>query len=294
MSQRKSLTCLEGHYFETMLPQHETCLNLRSLTINSLNSYDVKGFQDRDIDLLLGGIGSLESLTIGFEEEVLQAYKTSTMMRFCGDGGALPMASEIVINCIVGEKQRHAQNVSDLLTPESLRLTSFDFDVLLEPSVASFLDFSRLTNLALESCTGVIEALHLLATRQDHYRFRPSQLRSLTIRTELTSVELIAALEGFICSLSELTDLCLLFESPHGGNLSFFPERILNATGKTLKTLIIEGRVGPRHLSSVCNLWPASFESLYPICDSCPNLVELGVALDWNFLSSCLGAEVQV
>ena len=274
--------------------QHERCLNLRSLTITSLNTSDATIWEDSHFNLLLGSIRSLESLTIGFEEEALLGYETSTMMRYCVDGGMLSVASEIVVNYIVSEMQRHADNVSDLLTPESLRLTSFDFGIWLEPSVAFFLDLSCLTTLALESCTGVIEALHLLATRRDHYRFRPSRLRSLTIRAELSSLELMAALDGFICSLSELTDLCLLLESVDGANLSFSPERILNATGRTLKTLIIEGRFGSRRLSNVCTSWPTSFESLYPICNSCPNLVELGMALDWKFLSSSLGAEVQV
>ena len=234
----------------------------------------------RHFNLLLGSVGSLESLTIGFEEEALHAYENCTVVHFFDDVGVLSVASEAVVNNIIGEVQWHAHNVSHLLTPESLRLTSFDFNILLEPSVDSFLDLSSLTTLTLVSRTGVIEALHFLTTRRDHYRFKPSQLRSLTIRAELSSLWLIATFEGFICSLIELTDLCILFESPYGGNLFSFAKRILSATGK-LKTLIIEGGFGPRNHSSRCTSWPTSSELLFTICDSCPNLVELGMALDW-------------
>ena len=273
-----------------MLPQPRICVNLRRLTINSLNASDLPLLQECNLDSLIVNRGSLDSLTIGFEEEALLRYGTYFMWTFMNDGGELSAASRCILEYIARAMQRRAHEVTKMLSPESLRLTSFDAKLFLEPAVSSFLNLSRLTTLALESCAGDIEALDLLSTRPDQYQFRPSQLRSLTFRAEFSSLEMVAALEGFICSLSELTDLCVLFEHIEGDNPSFSPKRILEAIGKTLKTLVIDARYGPRNYSDECTSstsWDDTFlKSLRAICGSCSNLIELGLALDWKFLSS--------
>ena len=64
------------------------------------------------------------------------------------------------ISTTVGELQWHAHNVSDMLTPESLCLISFDFNFSLVPSVASFLDLISMTTLTLNSCIGMPGPLH--------------------------------------------------------------------------------------------------------------------------------------
>ena len=137
------------------------------------------------------------------------------------------------------------------------------------------IDLSKLTTLVLESCSRLDTSLPLLTARA----VKGYSLRSLTVRTELVDDELPQKLEAFICALTDLTDLCLLFE---GDSPGVSTEQILKVHGKTLKTVFIDSRYAPGSPSEADFSESLPWDYLDSIHRYCPNIVELGVSLDWD------------
>ena len=261
---------------------------LRTLAVQALEGVAITHRRIGPLKLLVESRDTLESLTIGFEKEALQAYEEgpSGMAAYIGSGLVLTSLAAIEYLADELEIKRKAGKSSKLRTLVTLRLCSFDLGgLLLKGPMGSFLDLSKLKMLVIESCVGLVEAFEALTASPNRYQFRPSQLRSLTVRTEYT--EDLDIIESFVCSLSGLTDLCLLVEENfHEWELETFSvENIAQSHGETLKTLVLESRVDSR-VSSNYGTSAASYDNLCDICHCCPNLVELGITLEWESIVS--------
>lgn len=231
-------------------------------------------------------MSNLEVLTFGFEEETLQAYECETVGSYSTPGDQLSTQSAAIAKRIMrllkGKQEKDKKPVKSSI--RVLRLSSFDLDaILIHPR--PFIDFTKLTSLLLESCAGLESGLARLKSIASL-----PELCSLTIRTELSCDQLLSSLESFICSLSGLTDLCLLLE---GGLEEVKLEELLEVHGKTLRTLVIETRIGPRRSTArTTSTQPkrhATHSYISEISSHCPNLVELGVTIDWKMFL-CFGS----
>lgn len=291
--QWRSLVCLdiseESHWFSDQVPP---CLE--SLAINFSSVGDENGVPGRLFNQVISRNNrTLKSLAIGFEQEALRAYEKQKIQAHSGANGLLHRKSAIFI-----EKMAEAMKTQQLrgkavgvLTVETLRLSSFDLYAMLRHPSKPFVDFTRLTTLHLESCSGLENGLDYFTSdrgRQDS----PSNLQSLVIRTELGSARLWSLLESFINSLSDLVNLSLLFE---GNPIEVAAETILAKNGRKLKTLVLERRTSPRtSMQRSTSLMSESVASLGDIADFCPNLVELGLNFDWMVVSKSDSQEVWI
>ena len=234
---------------------------------------------------------TLKSLAIGFEKETIRAYEKHEMQAYSGAGGLLQRSSA-VFTAKMADAMKMQQRTSKAvvsLRVETLRLSSFDLYGMLRHPLSPFVDFTRLTSLQLESCSGLEDGLEHFTSdrgRQDS----PLRLRSLAIRTELGSARLCSLLESFVCSLSNLVNLSLLYE---GYPIEKAAEHILTRNGEKLKTLVLEGRFRPRTvIAEGTSLIPNAIDNLSDVAEFCPNLVELGLNIDWMAVSDSNTREV--
>lgn len=240
--------------------------------------------------MLMNSMKTLRELTIGFEREIIQAYEANLIEDFSDSGGILWFASHIASDNLATEwkEQRRASTAFATLSIDSLRLTGFDLHLLLTPSTGAFIDFSKLTCLSLESCAGLADGLKHLMTGTK-LSSRPCRLRSLTVRTELGRDRQWSILESFVSSLSDLISLSILVE---GVATLTDLETMLKTIGRSLRTLVIEERMGPRRtIAESMFILDSPISQLNHIADFCPNLIELGVTLDWSAVDNNLDVE---
>lgn len=289
--QAGSLVCLDisekSHWFSDRVPP---CLE--SLAINFSSVGDPKRAPGTLFNQVISRNNrTLKSLAIGFEQETLRAYEKQEIQAHSGTNGLLHRTSAVFVEKMADamKTQQRRGKAVDVLTVETLRLSSFDLYAMLRHPLKPFVDFTRLTTLHLESCSGLEDGFDYFTSdrgRQDS----PSSLQSLVIRTELGSARLWSLLESFINSLSDLVNLSLLFE---GNPIEVAAETILAKNGKKLKTLLLERRTCPRtSMQGSTSLMSKPIASLGDIADFCPNLVELGLNLDWMVVSKSDSQEV--
>lgn len=272
-------------------------VNLRSLTINSWNTSDFEGLTSLVVNTMSGGppyyqhfwpceiissnISTLKTLTIGFEQHAIREYEAvNSLDAYSALGGRISKDCKLAINdlvpCLKHRRMKSRETITSSI--ENLRLTSFDFDTTLLHAMSSFLDFSKLVSLSLESCAGLPDGLTYWETKTD----LPC-LRSLTIRTELGGDRMWPALDTFICSLIGLTDLSLLME---GDMEELELEDIFKHHGKTLRSLVVDTRTGPRdNTIETTSTQPHKYVSesyITEISKHCLGLIELGITLDWD------------
>lgn len=291
IQQWRSLVCLDisedSHWFSSQVPP---CLE--SLAINLSPAGGAVGVPGTLIhQVILRNNRTLKSLAIGFEQETLRAYEKREIQAYSGTNGLLHRTSAVFIESMADamKTQQRTCKAVDFLTVDTLRLSSFDLYGMLRNPLKPFVDFTRLTALHLESCSGLEDGLDHFTSdrgRQDS----PSCLQSLVIRTELGSARLWSLLESFISSLSDLVNLCLLFE---GQPIDVAAETILAKNGKKFRTLVLERRSCPRtSMQGSTSLISEPIASLGNIADFCPNLVDLGMNLDWMAVSNSDSQEV--
>lgn len=269
---------LESGNADTEYTNSSAFLNITTLAIPSMSQGRLTPPEYWPSELISWHASNLEALTIGFETEMLRAFEFEFLDSYTTSGGRLSSQSVTVVESIIeslkcNQKRNKRAEISSI---KVLRFSCFDLDaILIHPR--PFIDFSKLTSLLLESCVGLESGLARLTSKASL-----PHLCSLTVRTEFSCGQLWSSLESFICSLGGLTDLYLLME---GSLLELKLEGILITHGKTLKTLIIDTRTGPRWkyaptTSTQPQTW-TTLSYLNEISKHCPYLVELGVTIDW-------------
>ena len=162
---------------------------------------------------------------------------------------------------------------------DDLKLRGLDFSAILSDGAHQLINLGTITHLTLESCCELSQALAVLGTS-------PFQkLQSLQIRQENIDAMIIATIEIFLCELPPLTTLSLLFE----GNIrSLTIKPILQSHGPSLRTLTVDLKRFDRSVTrGYRTVWKKHYT--VDIIKKCPNLVELGMPLDWNSMQ--LGGE---
>lgn len=233
-------------------------------------------------DVLARSRKTLKELTLGFERSALVANSDGSMWDYTAHDGEQAERSKDFVKYLMLRLSEPSDDENTILHLESLRLCGFDIYAIAEHQTRSFVDFASLTILSSESCAGLEETLTawLGATHSFPQACVAPNLRSLTVRSETPDTGLQSQLELFICSLRGLTKLYILLEGTDDYALSL--SNILNAHGRTLRCLIWDLRKdsdpSTRGTLRDYNLYSFNFEI---ILESCPDLRELGLALNW-------------
>lgn len=180
-----------------------------------------------------------------------------------------------------------------LLTLGSFELIGLNINKLIRGPL-SLLDFSELTSLSLEDCQDVEDFFTVVQNAnnkqgvetQSLLRLRSFHLRDYSIN-QATNIR--ALLLAFLTSIPGLTNLSILLQANE--RPQDFRDRnfgnVLLTHGKSLRTLLWEERIGRRE--SYVERLNATFPSpkgLIEIAQSCNNLVELSIPIDWRIFSS--------
>ncbi|KAL8771691.1 MAG: hypothetical protein Q9209_002882 [Squamulea sp. 1 TL-2023] len=146
-------------------------------------------------------------------------------------------------------------------------------------------NLSALTSLSLESCRGLEPFFDMLpgsGTDQSSPLVAKLQLRSLYIRYERSNQQLRRKLLNFLTSISGLTNLSILLESPdEPGHY----QEVLERHGRSLRTLVWEERVGRLVGFSALPDRAHLLGDVEAIAEYCPNLIELGIPFDWHIFT---------
>ena len=235
--------------------------------------------------MISSNISTLKTLTIGFEQHAIREYEaTHSLDVYSLPGGLMSKNSKATINDLMSYlKLKRTQSSRRIPSSiEKLRLIGFDLDPTLLDAMGSFIDFGNLVSLRLESCASLHNGLARLENTTSL-----SSLRSLTVRTELGLEVMWPSLESFICSLIGLTDLCLLIE---GDFDALELEDILIHHGETLRSLVVDTRTGPRLNAAESTSAPQQIDGadtyITQISRHCPELIELGITLNWQAVTS--------
>ena len=232
---------------------------------------------------------TLQHLGIGLESRILEG--------FYNDGLNVEeknISDSETFTVALREFDEDAESQAPMLQLQSLKMIGLDLRLMLyghslldgESTMRPIIDLQHLNSLSLESCLYLGTLLPLLAQTSsdgDSVNNLPN-LRSLTIRSERTHRLRSRSLASFLCALSPLKTLRILFSG--GGVLPKLSD-ILLIHGATLETLVWEDRLGQREdlesdrlpLDEECDIEDRASD----IAEYCPNLVELGIAVEWCY-----------
>ncbi|KAL8670575.1 MAG: hypothetical protein Q9168_004888 [Polycauliona sp. 1 TL-2023] len=216
-------------------------------------------------------------MTVGAESDVLRDYQESNQ-------DTLARRFQFVEDALEYFDVGKDPEEYPWLHLRELHLIGLDANKILRPT-SFILPVECLDVLILESCPGLAAALDMLATEmtQSGVPLRAAlRLRSLSVRDESSSQPFRTRLIGFLGAFQGLTHLSVLLEnSDRSGPDDLVP--MLAAHGPSLRSLVWDERSGKR--SSFIppeTLKEPSHIRLQIIAAHCPNLVELGVSMEWK------------
>ncbi|KAI9871580.1 MAG: hypothetical protein M1830_002727 [Pleopsidium flavum] len=226
---------------------------------------------------------SLRHLEVGTELSLAKRYAISGSYN-------LKEQREAADHFLTGLEE--SPNLSVPFNLTSLRLCGLWVDDAFLGDFATQTITRNLKKLGLESCSGSEVFLTALLksfnssvplSQSDTSHSAP-KLTSFTFRHEQPTAVMVDSLDKFISSFSGLEELFVLLDKT---NKMLHPRCFSAQHGPTLKALVWEGRTAPRTSmavdTSIITKGPSSADAhLNEICNSCPNLVELGIALDWD------------
>lgn len=231
-------------------------------------------------DLLVRHHKSLRHLQLGIERSIVEIYTR--------DESPWDLGSQSVSQAI-HKRIEHAfsacsgPNEANCFALDTLSLAGLDLGGVFNEKSRYLPGLSELTALVLESCSGVSQTFqHLLGPQALRVQPTRLKLRSFTLRAECDRNQINnfkADLEAFLCSFQGLERLEILLE---GSLVAQDISAILKAHGKTLKILIWDERAirrtGTKHDISIR---PRKL-LLRTVSAACPNLISLGLALNWK------------
>ncbi|CAF9918749.1 hypothetical protein IMSHALPRED_004400 [Imshaugia aleurites] len=170
-----------------------------------------------------------------------------------------------------------------ILHLKSLHLVGLDCDFTtgMSTKLATMLDTDKLTSLCLESCFDLEQSFRRVSplTNTDVPPPLP-QLRSFRLRQEGCDAVFQDSLKAFLLALKGLVHLAVLLE---GFGPFLPPDCIIGNHGLTLRTLVWDQRRGPRQKLEESTSTATQVQiarSLDKIVEECPNLEELGLAVN--------------
>lgn len=226
------------------------------------------------IELLSGNRLTLSHLTMGREQSLVSDYD---------NGGVLGSDGNWINNLLASLKQGHGGDpASDdpILGLKTLRAINVNANRLLHDTNTRFTSLADLTALTLESCKDLPELFTNQASLGEVDSPNCMKLRSLSIRYEKASNAFRAQLQSFLCQMHPLENLYVLLEGEADAQ-DLRP--ILVVHGKTLRCLVWDEREGRRVFIAKSRMTnSAGIGHLQVISHMCPNLEELGVAINWE------------
>lgn len=174
-----------------------------------------------------------------------------------------------------------AETQKSLLSVESLHLVGIDCSFSPPIGEPTMVDIDKPTSLCLESCFNLGQSFPALnpLRNPDAPPLLP-QLRSFRLRQEDSDESFQDGLKGFLLTIRGLVHLAVLLE----GSGSFLsPDCFVGNHGSTLRTLVWDQRQRPRKFfhESTDTATPFMMSSfLAVIVEECPNLRELGIAMN--------------
>ena len=158
---------------------------------------------------------------------------------------------------------------------DKLRLRGLDLNALMIDSRHQLFDYQSLIQLTLGSCCELEIAMPRLTSIAIHH------LRSFHIRQESISDDFIPTLETFLCELPPLTSLWVQLDGDYNG---LDVKRIMEIHGESLQNLIMDLMQKGEPIDSESETESYQQYSM-DIIEKCPNLVELGIGVDWDNLA---------
>ncbi|KAG7006123.1 hypothetical protein G7Y79_00016g041080 [Physcia stellaris] len=231
----------------------------------------------RSVELLLTIVlvfhnrSSLSSLDLGVEFRVVKSLMSDAIYEDSNPSNRIAkrIKYEISKNFQDDERPVCLPNLTHL------RLRGLDFGTLMYGYGQQLIDFRVLTHLTLESCCGLINALPKLGATP-----LPS-LQSFHIRQEIIDRGFLNMLESFLCALPPLTALFVLLDSVID-TLDLIS--VMEIHGKSLQALVMDLRDGDRiPVLEDVSAWRRQYS--IAIIEHCPNLIELGIPIDWAELA---------
>ena len=175
-----------------------------------------------------------------------------------------------------------------LLGLDSLRLTGMEFDKIAIGAMGVSIRWQFLSNLALESCSGVQEAFMTMRNMNSTQGSTSHTLRlnRFTLRQENATPAFNEHLHDFLVAFSDLKQLDVLLEGPsHMQRVHI--HAILQSHGTTLRLLLWDQRKESRSSvptdPSLC-MPQATFLDL--VVADCPVLEQLGLNVGWEKIMS--------
>lgn len=240
---------------------------------------------------------ALKHLTLGAEIDAIQ--------RFYRPGSGLDEKYDVMLDDFM---KKYVDNDDDdddrdyfMFTLDSFRLIGLSVNKLIR-GPSSFLDFSDLISLSLEDCLGVEDFFTVVQNANNKQGVKTQsllRLRSFHLRYMFLNhnINIRAPLFAFLTSIPGLTNLSILLqanERPQDFRGRSFGN-VLLTHGKFLRTLVWEERITCRE--SYVERSNATFPSqdgLVEIAQSCNNLVELSIPIDWSIFRPKWGSSTGV
>lgn len=255
---------------------------IKSFSLNSVGELDSSDWMSR---FLWQHKNSLKHLSLGTESTAIEFYNKPNEALRRGIDKILTDMTEVITDLCCDYDDMDVANIP-LLTLTTLDFKGLNVRKLIRPRFL-FQDWGLLKSLTLESCYEVEQALDDFAYERNKQGLPLAsdlRLHSFHIRHESSSQPFRTRLLGFLSSFRGLVNLSVLLETSDKP-LGF--EDILVSHGESLKTLVWEERTGRRETF----IPPKGYKlpptkQLREIAQHCPNLVELGVLLDWSNLKT--------
>lgn len=226
--------------------------------------------------------GTIRFLRLGFEAGVVNT---------CAEHGAISHPTWIAeaatlthtfTETLKNDLQKAQINPQFLLKLERVSLCGLDLNDLIESQLEARLDLTALSRIQLESCRGLSQALgQLISSGQLASTVnRLCGLKSFFLRQEGSDRTLGDRLETFLGSFTGFKHIHLLLE----GSCVWRPlAQALKAHNKSLVTLVLDIRTGPRTLANAdLSYMPMPLSQLKGLAMNCPRLTGLGLTLNWT------------
>ncbi|KAL8754525.1 MAG: hypothetical protein Q9199_004292 [Rusavskia elegans] len=259
----------------------ETDSNLDDPILPGLESFTTKSINlevDYLRNLILEHYDTLKSLCLGAESDVLRDYQESnqnSLLRRQEYG-------DLLVDSL--QPYETIEGASPWLMLRELQLVGLDVCKTIKPA-SLFLDLHSLTSLTLETCLGLETALDILTTEKDESGLplrSGLRLHYFSLRHEASNQQFRARLIDFLSAIQGLTHLFVLLENSDRSRPNDL-DPVLAVHGQSLRSLVWDKRSGKRDLFIPSEAtYKASHLRLATIATHCPNLVELGISMDWR------------
>lgn len=220
---------------------------------------------------------TLDHLELGFETRIAQDFA----LKIHPPQYRLPSSFANAVRDLLPKSKLESPLTLSL---GSLYLCGLDLRSVIQEELGFSIDFDKITDLRLESCPGLSQALPLLTGPGDPSRPTLGALQDLFVRLEGSDPNFSIIFENFLTSVRGLVHLCVLVD--YTGTVQNL-EPILSVHGKTLCTLTWDERRGPRvQLDVSTSILSTKLGNLRIISQKCRNLTMLGLPLDWEAINN--------